>query len=390
MGLSRLWRIGFSVCALAVLTVALPTSSAQLPASPTASNSVRSVYVFGQDLVLATTVDSLYKATSNGWHRLNSPGGWWYQVSATPDGVIYLYDFYSSGQIYRSLDAGETWQTTGVLLPESNDYPELSASPISGTLFVGRGSFVSQHWGVYKSIDSGLTWRQVISQPYGYGTAVTYSPDFAEDGTAFVALNFYHGSYGIYKSVDWGETWFPINTGLSLYAFEGFFSVAVSPQYRTDHTAFCTGNGQLYKTVDGGLHWSALPIAGQYDIWTTIRLSPNYAHDQTLLIGSYSEGVWLSRDGGQTAQRLFSGAVDSWGVRQQGQFGSVVPGQLPLPYRTYLPLISHYSAALEMWVVKDEDLSTAYLYRSRDYGVTWEEIPVLEASHWFYLPAVRN
>ena len=390
MRIGQIRRIGFVVGAMVVLALALPASSARLLALPVASNTVGSVHVLGQNMVLATTADGLYKATDTGWRRLNSPAGSWNQIDASPGGIIYLFDAYSSGQIYRSLDAGETWQTTGVLPHESNDYPRLSVSPISGTLFIGRGSFVSQHWGVYKSTDSGLTWRQVISEPMGYGTAVTYSPDFAEDGTAFVALNVYHGSYGIYKSIDWGETWFPINTGLSLYAFEGFFSVAVSPQYRTDHTAFCTGNGQLYKTVDGGLHWSALPIVGQYNIWTTIRLSPNYAHDQTLLLGSYSEGVWLSRDGGQTARRLFLGAVDSWGIRRQGGFEAVSTEPSSLPYRAYLPLIGHYSAALEFWVVKVQDLSHSVLYRSRDYGATWEEIPVLEASHWFYLPAVRS
>ena len=382
----RKWHVGFVASVLIVLMVGLPGSSAQLPALPAASNTVGSVHVFGQNLILATTSDGLYKATATGWHRLTLPT--WTQIDVSPDGIIYLYDLYG-GLIHRSFDDGETWQQTGAFPYDTSDQVSLSVSPISGTLFIGLGTWVSRRWGVFKSTDSGLTWRQVISQPYGYGTAVTYSPNFAQDGTAFVALNIYHGNAGIWKSIDWGETWSELNTGSSSLGY--LSEVVVSPQYSSDQTAFCTNFGQVYKTTDGGEHWTQLSVDVLFNDRVIVTLSPDYAHDQTLLIGGYYEGLSISRDGGLTFQRLFDTAVHYWGIRRQGVLGPTVVEPVSWPYRSYLPLISNALWALELWTVKSPQLfENGYLYRSRDYGATWEETSVFEASNWLYLPVLRR
>ena len=127
--------------------------------------------------------------------------------------------------------------------------------------------------------------------------------------------------------------------------------------------------------INGTVFWSA-------------AFSPLYATDHKLLVGREDTGLFLSRNGGQSFEQVLSGYVGAWGVRQQGPFESMTAAPVPSgPYRVYLPLVSHESTALEFWVIRPTGLfGDCYLYRSRDEGVTWKEIPVLEASNWIYLP----
>lgn len=82
-------------------------------------------------------------------------------------------------------------------------------------------------------------------------------------------------------------------------------SVAVSPNYAQDHTLF-VGTGyvsvslasqMLLKSTDGGLTWQALPNFPNYRVMA-LAVSPSYASDNTLYAATLGAGLLQSSDGG--------------------------------------------------------------------------------------------
>ncbi|CAG0964013.1 hypothetical protein ANRL3_01068 [Anaerolineae bacterium] len=381
-------QMGALVGSVILLAVLATRSQAETLSSGTPVMCNQDALYVGQNLVLVGRADGrLFKATDTGWRDLSVPASW-DQLAVVPDGETYHYNS-TSDQIQRSTDSGETWQIMGQFPYALNyDGTKLSASPISGTIFIGMGTYVSQYRGIFKSIDAGVTWSQVLSEDEA--GPVSYSPTFAQDGTAFSALTAYHAFVGVRKTTDYGDTWQPAENGLcSGCGGIGIPDwVAVSPQYSQDHTAFTASVDGLYLTTNGGSNWTKIKST---TFWGLV-FSPMYASDRKLLVGGYDLGLYLSRNSGQSFAQIWNGYVGAWGVRQQGPYGSTTTAPAPSgPYRFYLPLLSHESTALEFWMIRPTSaFGDCYLYRSRDEGATWEEVPVLEATHWSYLPVTSH
>lgn len=137
------------------------------------------------------------------------------------------------------------------------------------------------------------------------------------------------------------------------------FTVAVSPNYANDHTIF-VGTGLLsvtlatsllLKSTDGGSTFQVSPGLPNYPI-TAVSLSPGYAGDETVFAGTQGGGLWKSGTGGS-----------SWTYTGVG--GSIVA----------LALSPDYSA--------DQTLFTSNgqggLYKSTDGGTTWQHLVGLTA-----------
>lgn len=378
-----IWIMALSLAGLAV------TSGALAQTTPVGCAPER--FQFGQETVLACTPAGLFKALNGNWKKIY-PAALRTEVRKESDDSLYLFDPYDTHMLRRSVDGGQNWEVMGT--PPFSNYEgrdHIFPSPVSGTIFLGDWDYpFSNRYarGVFKSTNGGITWTKVLSG--GNGNYVSASPDFAVDGTAFAALDEYHYSLGIWKTVDWGETWFPVNQGLYTGGcISGHAWVVVSPQFSQDQTAFtsdCTG---LYKTIDGAQSWSLIAGMALYD---APAFSPAYRYDQTLIVGN-DNGLLLSQDGGLSYQQIWNGAAFAWGIRYQGGFESpVVTASLPVsaPYQIYVPVV-YGTPALEFWVsaaIVEPSGFHCYLFRSRDYGVTWEEVPVFEATQWTYLPTL--
>jgi hypothetical protein len=180
----------------------------------------------------------LFKATLDGWQMIMPQFCGPYEITSTSDGTFYIYNF-DTYEIYHSTNGGETWFLTGKVpaIPLSTQGGHIFPSPKPSVIFLGAtdAPFVPDWRGVYKSTDSGATWKRVLAN--GDGNWVDFSPGFAQDGTAFAAITEYHASLGIWKTTNWGETWFPVTTGLYTGTMPwGVTWVAVSPQFPQDQT----------------------------------------------------------------------------------------------------------------------------------------------------------
>ncbi len=126
---------------------------------------------------------------------------------------------------------------------------------------------------------------------------ILVSPDFATDQTVYVST----ANNRIFRSVDGGQTCSVIWRGKK----KQLVVLAISPDFATDRTLFLsTSVDGVHKSVDAGSTWRAVrraPKRGAKRLG--IAVSPNYPHDQTVLI-SNAEGLIQSIDGGSSWQVL--------------------------------------------------------------------------------------
>lgn len=356
-------------------------------------------HYFSQDLVIVCTYNGYHQATDAGWRRIlaDQPGN----LDVSLGGAMYTYS-HATKEIHRSLDGGVSWSLRSTFpYTDTSAFGVLSASPVTNTILMGVSYAFPETGpikGIYKSVDGGLTWVKTLE---GYdANEIVFSPDFAQDGTAFTEFGGYKLTYGVWKTTDWGETWVHSSDGLDTGMSRTGFLLSISPQFALDHTVFAIRDILgVYKSTDSGQTWFRVS-----DLYTSntakIAISSNYSKDQTLLAGDYDlehSRLFLSQDGGVSWQRLnLPGPPRYVGLRLQAPFqpwpAPVTPVH-PGLYRVYLPLVSAYRREqFEFWVVTNGSLSNpiSHLYRSCDMGATWEEEWVFEASHWLYLPFVAH
>jgi photosystem II stability/assembly factor-like uncharacterized protein len=171
---------------------------------------------------------------------------------------------------------------------------------IAVTTYV-KGAFISEDGGErWRFANDGLT---VDSLGPGNKYAplrrlhnVTFSPDYADDGTIFSA-----SWVRILKSTDRGASWKDIEVSPPRPGQElRQFVLAVSPSYASDHTVFAaTRQGEVFRSEGGGDPgtWSQVGIFGERV--RSLVVSPRYADDKVLYAGTVG-GVYASSDGGRT------------------------------------------------------------------------------------------
>ena len=156
--------------------------------------------------------------------------------------------------------------------------------------------------GVYallKSTDGGQTWYAVQGLPSTALIAVAaFSPAYATDQTIFTA-----GNGCLFVSTNQGASW-------STLASEALTDVALSPLTSPPIIRFSivTTKKQIFKSTNRGKKWSPiLPPLLLTSGLTLIAVSPNFADDHTLLLGSIADGVYESTNGGTTWNQVTPG-----------------------------------------------------------------------------------
>lgn len=227
--------------------------------------------------------------------------------------------------IFRSDNGGKNWQKSsrGITKDGQADLPnfnrphfsDLSISPTYGR---DKTVFIAGFDGLFQSTDGGRVWREVDTLSSNIIVGFDLSPDYQHDST--VAVSTYLG--GAYISQDGGITWRTINRGLRQDSWlkhtakkilqDGYvarlFDIAFSPNYRQDRTLFSPSWTYFLKSSDRGRQWQKIPLttkSGALNRPTkyAIAVSPNYALDKTIYLGSMQgtgqDSILKSTDGGQ-------------------------------------------------------------------------------------------
>ena len=179
--------------------------------------------------------------------------------------------------IYRSSDAGKTWEHLG--LRDGEQIPALAVDPHDpNRLFaavLGHPYGPNEERGIFRSTDGGKSWKKVLYKDANTGGS-DVAIDLAHPDVVYAALwqsrlgpwedgNQYDGTNGgLFKSTDGGETWRKLTKGLPSNLVQIQVAIARSDPNRLYATlsttlegGYASGTGLgLYRSDDAGESWT--------------------------------------------------------------------------------------------------------------------------------------
>ena len=217
--------------------------------------------------------------------------------------------------MYRSDDAGKTWQHIG--LEDSWSIAEIAIDPkdpnIVMVAVLGHLWSKNPNRGLYKTTDAGKTWQQVLYKNDSTGANdIVIAPSnpkimYASMWEVYPGIS--GKNSGVFSSTDGGKNWQACTNGLPSGALTGRIGLTVSHTNPLKAYAFIDNlknapgeAAELYKTIDGGLTWTkthttplkVFSVIGWY--FTDVYVNPK--NDEEI----FCLGVRLAHsiDGGKT------------------------------------------------------------------------------------------
>ena len=209
-------------------------------------------------------------------------------LTADPSRPKVLYLGTADGCVFGSQDAGEHWESLGLVGPANGVITAIIVDPInSATLFASMWTREAngEGGGVFISRDSGRTW-----QGSGLaGHAIRALVQSASDPSVLIA-----GALdGVFRSNNFGGAWEQI-TPSEDSELRNFDSLAIDPQ---DPWIIYAGTFHLpWKTVDGGKKWVSIH-RGMIDDSDVLSLAVD-ASSRRRVFASACSGIYLSEDAG--------------------------------------------------------------------------------------------
>ena len=243
--------------------------------------------------------------------------------------------------VFRSGDGGSTWERV-LYISDTTGVVDLAMDPSNPRiLYAGAWAVKRSPWsidsgsmdgGVYRSTDAGDTWERLAGGlPQGVmvgKTAVTVSP--ANPDRVWALIEAADDEGGVYRSDDGGETWQRVNSQRMLQQRAWYYThIYADPQNANTVYALNTG---FYRSTDGGRTYEriAVPHGDNHDLW----INPS---DGDTMINANDGGANVSFTGGsswstqmnQPTAEFYRVAVDTrfpyrvYGAQQDNSTASV-------------------------------------------------------------------
>lgn len=254
--------------------------------------------------------------------------------------------------VYRSLDGGETWDN--VLFVDNNTGASSLSMDMNNPLILYASMWQHRRYpwtmesggassGLYKSTDGGTSWTKMEKGlPKEFGKS-GISVSRANSDVVYAVIEAEGEKGGVYKSTDAGKTWSQtskdrINIARSWYYMEIFADTQ-------DENIMYVLNAPVTKSIDGGKTFTPLPTphGDNHDLWIHPR-------NNQIMINSNDGGANISNNGGK-----------SWSSQQNqatSQFYRVITDNL-VPYNVYGG--------------QQDNSSVAIASRTHDGGIDWKD-----------------
>ncbi|MFC4221557.1 VPS10 domain-containing protein [Flagellimonas marina] len=283
---------------------------------------------------MGTTGGGLWKTTnaggrwdniSDGFFEMGSVGA--VAVSASNPNIVYcgmgehaprgVMTSYGDG-MYKSNDAGKTWIKLG--LEKTQHISRIIIHPTNPNVVyvAAQGALYgpNKERGVYRSLDGGKTWKNILFVDEGTGAVelsmdaqnplVLYAAMWEHQRKPNIVISGGEGS-GLYKSTDGGDTWEELTNGLP--EEKGKMAIAVSPAnsnkvYALIESDSNADKGGLFVSNDAGKSWSM--VSGDNRLvqraWYYIEVFADPNDEDTVYV--LSAAMFRSEDGGKTWETI--------------------------------------------------------------------------------------
>lgn len=255
-------------------------------------------------------------------------GGRVITVTGVPGDANLFYAGTVGGGVWKSSDEGIKWEniTDGKLPGPSASIGAIAVAPsVPATLYVGTGEDDIRNDmipgdGIFKSTDAGKTWEFAGLRETHSISAIVVSP---QDPNVVYASSMGHvfapgPDRGVFKSTDGGKSWDKIlfvddKTGaIDLVMDPNHPKVLYASMWQAQRLPWGLSSGGpgsgLYKTTDGGAHWVNLTHNGGLPHGVLgrigITLAPSRPDTLYSIIQAKDGGVFRSDDGGATWLRV--------------------------------------------------------------------------------------
>ncbi len=244
----------------------------------------------------------------------------WFASKYDPSGagftgyVVMADDYYDSGRAWvatsgnqcalsQTTNFGVSWTQISLINTYLNTIQNISLSPNyaeDSTLFM-----VTENTSTSDSLwrNDGTYWERVadnitLGAFMSRLSSVQVSPDFTTSNAVFL---FDTATPRIWRATD-GGFWFKKQAQTPTYQAGGGWLAVNSSTLIIGRTAA----GGMHRSTNNGASWSSKTATGAA-IATTFSISPDYANDDTLLMGDSADGVFRSTDTGSTWKQIPAG-----------------------------------------------------------------------------------
>ena len=266
---------------------------------------------------------SLFVGGFDGLFRYDDRRGSWDPIETLADHIVGLavspsfaddrtiaVTTYVKGA-FLSRDGGDTWSYANEGLADDVGNTFVPLRRLHNVTFspdyADDGTIFTANWDdVVRSTDRGRSWQAITVSPPPPGDrlrqfVLALSPAFASDRTVFAATR--HGE--VFRSEDAGDpgTWERLG---GFDEDQRVRTLAVSPDYTNDRTLYAGTVAGVYSSDDGGRTWGATgppmatpPKGGEDDLGALVAMSPAYRSDGTVFAGT-DGGLFVTRNRGRT------------------------------------------------------------------------------------------
>lgn len=236
--------------------------------------------------------------------------------------------------VYKSTDAGRTWQHMG--LTKTGHIAHIAINPTNPNVVfvcaVGQAYKPNAERGVYRTEDGGQTWKLVLKVNKTTGCS-GLSMDMHDPNTLFAStwqvtirpwdLDSGGRDGGVFVTHDGGNTWSRLGASNGLPAkgtMLGKTAVRIAPSNDKVVYALMQGpkTGLLYRSNNGGKNWTLAHKGDELDLrapyYTNFTVAPNNENllyfPSTPLLVSTDGGRTIITDGGRAGTSPGSGAAN--------------------------------------------------------------------------------
>lgn len=313
------------------------------------------------------------------WQRVGAwTGGSSHAIAASPqfakDGLVFAT---TGAGVYRSTDGGQHWSLS------SGGIDDPSALAVAIAPADPSIAYVSTEQGrLYRTSDAGESWQEISSWAgLGIITSMMLSPNFAADGTMFAAT-----PNGVFRTFDSGAEWQEASFGLLDL---DVLCLACAPDFADSGVLWAgTALGGFFRSRNSALAWREYGNGLPDCAIQSLVVSPSYSSDRSLFVGTETDGVYVSQNGGASwlpmGESLRGQCINGMSIiaDSSGDFQLIV-GTADGVYSLDGALESSQSAgegnflALDIATAMDGTVFAATyqegVYYSTDCGLTWQQ-----------------